>query len=74
MVNEGCVTLKAPFEGSNKLVVKNANTFDQSVIGGYYNSTFSSDFYFVEARPTAIGEIQAGEGRGEAEIYDLSGR
>ena len=74
VVNEGCVTLQAPFTGSNFLVIKNASGFDQSSIAGYYNATFSSDFYFVEVSTTPVG-IAPVVVNGEAEkIYDLSGR
>lgn len=47
VVNEGCFTMKAPISGSNYLVVKNASAFDQSTIAGYYNETFSSDYYVL---------------------------
>lgn len=57
VVNEGCFTMKAPISGSNYLVVKNASSFDQANIAGYYNETYSSDYYvlpFEEKEDVAV--------------------
>ena len=75
VVNEGCVTMQAPISGSNYLVVKNANTFDQASCAGFYNATFSSDFYFVEVDPSVVGiDAVRAEGIAPQHVYDLSGR
>lgn len=47
VINEGCFTMQAPITGSNYLVVKNASGFDQSSRAGYYDQTFSSDYYVL---------------------------
>ena len=45
VVNEGCVTLQ---NSSNKYLVGKIGAFDQADVAGYNNTTYSSDFCFVE--------------------------